>query len=169
MTFRIFVWLTINLLNHSKMKRLPFIIVLLVFVAYNHVQAQVVSGIQAPQDGKMGKYSAWKKVPVLFDDNSTAVIEYRTALVKSKGISCHYNLEVKNLSDVKFKIRMKSDYFNQSENSHAGDETKTKIKPGETVVGRFVGQGCKKEKGEDKDAYERCISCDLTMSIFASK
>lgn len=151
------------------MEKLQLIIILLVFVAFNHAHAQVVSGIQAPHDGKMNKYSEWKKVPVLFDDNSTAVIQYRTALVKRKGIGCHYNLEVKNLSDVKFKIRMKSNYFDRSIESHFGDEIKVKMKPGKSVVGRFVGKGCKKEKGEDFGTYDLCISCDLTMSIYASK
>ncbi|HQU99955.1 MAG: hypothetical protein JNK61_08820 [Bacteroidia bacterium] len=125
--------------------------------------------MKPPADGKMETFTEWKKSEVSFDDNTNATIEYRIALVAKKGLGCHYELEVKNTSDQKLNIKMKSNYYDKLVKSHFGDEIKETLKPGKTVSGRFVGQGCKKEIGVAKTDYEHCIACDLTLSIYVTK
>jgi hypothetical protein len=132
------------------------------------ITAQVVSNLKPSADGKMGEFSEWTKADVILEDKTTASIEYRIALVAKKGIGCHYALEVKNTSDVKINVRMKSNYYDKLVKSYFGDEIKESLKPGKSVEGKFVGQGCKKEKGVEKEDYEQCLDCDLTMSIFVT-
>lgn len=148
------------------MKKLFFTLVL--SLAIMGLTAQVVSNLKPPANGTMGEFSEWTKLDVNIDGNSTASIEYRIALLAKKGLGCHYALEVKNNSDIKLNVRMKSNYYDKLVKSHFGDEIKESIKPGKTVQGKFIGQGCKKDKGVEKDEYEQCIDCDLTMSIFVT-
>lgn len=138
-------------------------------VALMGLKAQVVSGLKPPADGKMEQFTEWTKADVTFEDNTTATIEYRVALVARKGIGCHYALEVRNTSNEKLKVRMKSNYYDKLVKSHFGDEIEETLKPGKEVAGKFVGQGCKKEKGVEMEDFELCISCDLTLSIFVTK
>ncbi|MCC7233206.1 MAG: hypothetical protein IT242_09700 [Bacteroidia bacterium] len=133
------------------------------------LRAQVVSGIKPLPEGKMGEFTEWKKQEITFEDKSTASIEYRVALVARKGIGCHYDLEVKNTSDQKLNVRLKSNYYDKLVKSYFGDEIKETLKPGKTVSGRFVGQGCRKEKGVERDDYGHCIACDFSLSIFVEK
>ena len=136
---------------------------------FTRLEAQIISNITAPEMGEMGQYSEWKKAGVSFEDNTTAEIEYRVALVDKKGIGCHYSLEVKNLSDIKLKIRMKSNYYDKLVKGYYGDEIEESLKPGKTVQGRFVGQGCKKEKGVEQEDYEQCMACGLSLLIEVTK
>jgi hypothetical protein len=133
------------------------------------LNAQVVSGLKPSPDGKMGEFTEWKKADVVFEDQTSAAIEYRIALSSRTGLACNYTVEVKNLSDIKLQVRMKSNYYDKLVKSHFGDEGKQSLKPGKSVSARFIGQGCKKDKGTDLDDYSLCIDCDLTVSIFVSK
>ncbi len=133
--------------------------------------AQVVSGLMPSPDGKMGEFSEWKTVEVDFGDNTHAKIAYRIALVSRVALACNYEVEVKNDSDMKLKITMNSHYYDKLVKSHFGDEVKGVMKPGKSVMAKFRGQGCKKDKGESeaKDDYTHCINCGLTVSISISK
>jgi hypothetical protein len=149
------------------MKKIIFTLALL--TCLNIVNAQIVSGLKPPADGKMEAFTEWVKSDVTFDDNTTAVVEYRIALVNRKGIACHYNVEVKNNSDLKLKIRLKSSYYDKLVKGNYGDEIKETLKPGKTLAGRMIAQGCKKEKGTETDDYGHCMACDFGVSIYVSK
>jgi hypothetical protein len=144
-------------------------ITIMLFTMFAETSAQVVSGVRPSQDGKLGEFTEWQQAVAVFDDQSTANIEYRIALAARKGIGCHYDVEIKNLSDTKITIRLKSSYYDKLVKGQFGDEIKESLKPGKSVVGRFVAQGCKKEKDAPKDDYQNCISCDFGVSIFVSK
>jgi hypothetical protein len=133
------------------------------------LNAQVVSGLKPSPDGKMGEYTEWKKADVVFEDQTNAAIEYRIALASRTGLACNYKVEVKNVSDIKLDVRIKSNYYDRLVKSHFGDEGKQTLKPGKSVEAKFIGQGCKKEKGTNLEDYALCIDCDLTVSIFVSK
>lgn len=146
------------------------ITLLLFVVAFQlHSQAQVVSGVRPPADGKMGEFTPWTKLTVSFDDNTTADIEYRIALVKRKGIGCHYQIEVKNNSTIKLTVKFKSSYYDKLVKSSFGEERKGSIKPGKILEGTLIAQGCRKEKGEEKDDYGICSACEFGVTIFVSK
>ncbi len=149
------------------MKKLSLLCFVLLTVLF--AQAQVATGIKASPEGKMGEFSEWKKVDVSFDDGGKATIEYRIALATRKGIGCHYDLEVKNTSDITLTVRMKSSYYDKLVKSQFGEEIKEKLKAGKSVVGRLIAQGCKKEKGSNADDYASCIACDFEASIYVSK
>jgi len=145
------------------------VIALFALLLYTNGNAQVVSGLRPAADGKLEEFTPWQKTTVSFDDNTTAEIEYRIALVKKKGIACHYNVEVKNNSTLKINIRIKSSYYDKLVKGQYGEEIKETLKPGKAVVGRLVAQGCKKEKGAETDDYGTCMACDFGVSIFVSK
>lgn len=131
--------------------------------------AQVASNIKPLANGKMGEFTEWKKVDVSWDDGTTATVEYRIALATRKGIGCHYDLEVKNTSDMKLNIRMKSHYYDKLVKSNFGDEIKESLKPGKSLVGRLVAQGCRKDKGFEGDDYASCMACEFYAELFVSK
>jgi hypothetical protein len=133
------------------------------------LKAQVAYGIKPYETGKMGEFTAWTKVDVVFDDNSTATIEYRIAIIKRKGIACHYTVEVKNTSSIKLDIKVKSSYYDKFVKGQFGDEFKNTVKPGKVAEAYVIAQGCKKEKGVEKDDYGHCMACDFGVSIFVSK
>jgi hypothetical protein len=145
------------------------LIVSFLFVAVLCVNAQVETNIKPEANGKMGEYGEWKKVDVSFDDGSAATVEYRVRLANRKGIGCHYDLEVKNTSAEKLNVRGKSSYYDQLVKSNFGDEAKESLKPGKSVEIRFIAQGCKKEKGADRDDYGHCMACEFGIDLYVSK
>jgi hypothetical protein len=149
------------------MKRLVGILTLIMAALAS--QAQVVKDVRPPEGGKMGEFTAWKSADVFWDDGDKATIEYRVALVNRKGIGCHYDLEIKNTSEVKLVVKGKSSFYDQLVKSNFGDEAKETLKPGKSVVMRFIAQGCKKEKGTDKDDYGVCMACDFGINIHVLK
>ena len=132
-------------------------------------KAQVVSGVKPSPNGKMGEFTEWTKVDVSFDDGTKAQIEYRIALVKRKGIACHYTCEIKNNSEIKLNVRIKSSYYDKLVKGNYGEEVKDKLKPGKILAGLLVAQGCKKEKDVEKDDYGHCMACEFGVSIYVSK
>lgn len=150
----------------STTKLLVFILLCVIGISS---KAQVVSGLKAPSPGEMGKFTEWQSVDVKFDDGTSAKIEYRIALAMRKGIACHYDLEVKNNSDQKVKVRLKSNYYDKFVKSYFGEEIKETLKPGKGITGRLIAQGCKKDKGSKAEDYDLCTSCDFSASIFVEK
>ena len=145
------------------------ITVLSICMALTGLKAQVVNDLKPSEPGEMGKFTEWAQTKVHFEDNTTATIGYRIALVARKGIGCHYDVEVKNDSDIKLNIRLKSSYYDKLVKGQFGEEIKESLKPGKILSGRFVAQGCKKEKGVEKDDFGQCIACDFGVSIYVSK
>jgi hypothetical protein len=129
--------------------------------------AQIVTEIKPAEDGKIGEYGEWKSVDATFEDGTTARIEYRVRLATRKGIACHYDLEVKNSSSVKVQIKAKSSYSDKLTKSLYSDETKEKLGPGKSIEMRFVAQGCKKDKGVERDEYGHCMACYFGISLYA--
>lgn len=150
-------------------KLLQQTLVALVFLIPTWGNTQVVSGIRPPESGKVGEFTAWEKVNVVFDDNTTATIEYRIALVKRKGIACHYILEVNNTSNIKLNIKAKSSYYDKLVKGQYGDEFKNTVKPGKISQAYIIAQGCKKEKDVERDDYGHCYACDFGVSLYVSK
>lgn len=139
-----------------------------VMVAFTS-KAQLVSNVKPAEDGKMEEYGEWKTAEASWDDGTKATIEYRVRLATRKGIGCHYDLEVKNTSSIKLEVKAKSSYYDKLVKSNFGDEAKENLKPGKSVAIRFIGQGCKKEKGVEKDDYGHCMACDFGIDIYVYK
>jgi hypothetical protein len=133
------------------------------------LNAQAVSDIRPPENGKTGEYTEWKSVEVLFADGSKATIEYRTVLQKRIGIACHYRVEVKNTSDIKLSVKMKASYKDKLVKRDYSDEAKGSVKPGNSIESSFIAQGCKKEKGSETDDYGHCFACEFGINIYVSK
>lgn len=150
----------------SAFKFLMFIVIFIVSIS---AKAQVVSGVKPPATGEMGKFTEWQSAEVKFEDGTSAKIEYRIALATRKGIACHYDFEVKNSSDQKIKVRLKSSYYDKLVKGNFGDEIKETLKPGKGVTGRLVAQGCKKDKGSKAEDYELCLACEFGASIYVEK
>ena len=131
--------------------------------------AQVVTNIKPAPDGKIEEYGEWKTAEVVWDDGTKANVDYRIRLAARKGIGCHYDLEVKNNSSLKLEIKAKSSYYDKLVKSQFGDEGKENLKPGKSVAIRFVAQGCKKEKGVEKDDFGHCMACDFGIDLYVSK
>ena len=131
--------------------------------------AQVASNVRPPENSKMGEFSEWQKVEASFDDGSKATIEYRSVLAKRMGVGCHYDVEVKNTSTTKLTIQFKSSYYDKLVKGNYGDEASETLKPDKSVSVRFVAQGCKKEKGVEKDDYGHCFACEFGVNISVSK
>ena len=131
--------------------------------------AQVVSSIRPPETAKIGEFTEWQTVEVSFDDGTKANIEYRSGLMKRKGIACHYTVEVKNNSDQKLDIRMKSSYYDKLVKGNFGDEIKETLKPGKAIAGIFIAQGCRKEKDVEKSDEGHCFACDFGVNLFVKK
>ncbi len=72
---------------------------------------------------------------------------------------------------MKLKLKLNSHYDDKLVKGNFGDEVKANVKPGATAKALFIGQGCKKNKGEPEEPndYAHCISCGLTVSISVSK
>lgn len=148
-------------------KLLAFISIATLCVGFAH--AQVATNIRPEATGKMGEYGEWKNVDISFDDGSSATIEYRVRLATRKGIGCHYDLEVKNTSNIKLNVRARSSYYDKLVKSNFQDESKETLKPAKSVAIRFIAQGCKKEKGADTDDFGHCMACEFGLDIFVSK
>ena len=133
------------------------------------LNAQVVTGLRVPENSQMGQYTEWQTAEISFDDGTTASIDYRMAMVTRKGVACHYDVEVKNNSDLKLDIKLKSHYYDKMVKSNFGDEIKETLKPGKSLVGRLICQGCKKEKDVDTDDFGHCAACDFWVDIYVSK
>ena len=126
---------------------------------------QVVTDLRPPTDGTMGTFTEWKSVDVEFDNNTTATIEYRIALLDRKGIGCHYELQVKNTSDQKLEIKIKSSYYDKLVKGNFGEETNESLKPGKEVAAKLIAQGCRAEKGADLSDYAACMACEFGVNI----
>ncbi|HZY80221.1 MAG TPA: hypothetical protein VFE50_11905 [Cyclobacteriaceae bacterium] len=150
------------------MKKL-IVITAFLFVTALVANAQVKTNIRPEASGKMGEYGEWQKVDVSFGDGSEATVEYRVRLAARKGIGCHYDLEVKNTSSEKLNVRGMSSYYDQLVKSNFGDAAKESVKPGKSVEMRFIAQGCKKEKGSDKDDFGHCMACEFGIDLFVAK
>ncbi|MGL2963341.1 hypothetical protein ACSVH2_05930 [Flavobacterium sp. RSB2_4_14] len=150
----------------SLLKKSALFIIISNFMSIN---AQVVSELKPSIDGKMGEFTEWKTSSVNFDDGTSATFDYRIALADRKGIGCHYELEVKNTSALKLEFKMKSSYFDKLVKSQFGDEIKETLKPEKSVLAKFIAQGCKKEKGVEKDDYGHCMACDFGINIYVTK
>jgi hypothetical protein len=151
------------------MKSLKTILCVILLAAGYAGHGQVVADIKPAAEGKMGEFTEWQKAEASFDDGTKATFEYRIGLATRKGIACHYDLEVKNTSEITLNIKMKSSYYDKLVKGQFGDEAKEKLKPGKSVVARLIAQGCKKDKGSDKDDYGVCVACDFSASIDVSK
>jgi hypothetical protein len=133
------------------------------------VNGQLVTNIKPAADGKIEEYGEWKKAEATWEDGTTATVEFRVRLATRKGIGCHYDLEVKNTSSIKLEVKAKSSYYDKLVKSQFGDEAKENLKPGKSVAIRFVGQGCKKEKGVEKDDFGHCMACDFGIDLYVYK
>lgn len=127
--------------------------------------SQVATGIKASSDKKMGEFTDWKKVDVSFDDGSAATIEYRIALATRKGIGCHYDIEIKNTSDITLKVIAEASYYDKLVKGNFSAAADEKLKAGKSFVARLIAQGCKKDKGSDLDDYATCLACEFEASI----
>jgi hypothetical protein len=146
----------------KTLKQFAFFSIL--FVTFQ-VNAQVVSNLKPSVDGKINEFSEWKS----FNDGSSISFDYRIALVSRKGIACHYDVEVKNTSSSKLEFKLKSSYYDKFVKGNYGDEIKETLKPDKSVSARFIAQGCKKEKGVEKDDFGHCMACDFGVNIFVEK
>lgn len=133
------------------------------------LHAQTIATIRQPKDKAMGVFTEWEKKTVEFEDKTTAEVEYRIALATRKGIGCHYDIEVKNNSDQKIIIKLDSNYYDKLVKSHFGDKIEVTLKPGKSLVGRMVAQGCKKVKDRELDDFETCMECDFFVDLLVSK
>jgi len=126
---------------------------------------QVVTDLRPPVDGSMGTFTEWKSVDVEFDNNTTATIEYRIALVDRKGIGCHYEVHVKNTSDQKLDIKLKSSYYDKLVKGNFGEEVMESLKPGKELAAKLIAQGCRAEKGADLSDFAACMACEFGVNI----
>ncbi|MBS1639481.1 MAG: hypothetical protein JST94_06945 [Bacteroidetes bacterium] len=145
-------------------------ILLLIAVVFGYyTNAQVATNIRPAENAKQGEFSEWEKVNVSFDDNTSTTIEYRVVFVKRFVIGCHYNIEVKNTGNEKLHITLQSAYHDKLVKRNFSDVIKETLKPGKTISGRFIAQGCKKEKDAGKDDAANCFACEFGISIYAKK
>lgn len=128
--------------------------------------AQFVTNLRPPAKANMGDYTEWASENVTFKDGSTATIEYRLALVDRKGIGCHFDVEVKNNSDMKLDIVVKSDYYDKLVKGEFSEAAKETLKGGKSAVLRSLVQGCKKDKDVELSDYDACMACEFGISIF---
>lgn len=129
------------------------------------LHAQEESGILPPANSTFETFTEWKKVTVSFD-TGTATYEYRIALVKKKGLACSYELQIKNTSSTKLKVKVNTHYYDRLVKGNFGDKYDEKIKPDATTSFIILTQGCKADKGvKDQEDYERCMSCGLSYEI----
>jgi hypothetical protein len=70
---------------------------------------------------------------------------------------------------MKVNVKLKSNYYDQFVKGYFGEEIKESLKPGKSIVGRLIAQGCKKDKGSDLDDFAACMACDFTATISVSK
>ncbi len=126
---------------------------------------QIVSGVRPPDDGAIGEFTEWTSVEAEFDDNTKATIEYRVALVARKGIGCHYEMQVKNTSDQKLDIKLKSSYYDKLVKGNFGEEIFETLKPGKELAAKLIAQGCRAEKGSDLSDYAACMACEFGINI----
>ena len=150
------------------MKKHFLVFALFLFMGAGLIHAQVVRDLRIPKEGKLGDFTAWESKTVEFKDGSTAVIEYRIGLAKKVALGCHYDVEVKNNSQMKLDIELKSHYYDKLVKGNFGDKIKGSLKPEKSLTARFIAQGCKKEKGETDD-YAACAACDFYVEIFVNK
>ena len=131
--------------------------------------AQVVTELRPAKGANMGDYTEWASEEVSFDDGTKANFEYRLALVKRQGIACHFEVEIKNNSDIKLDFKIKSDYYDKLVKGEFSEETKESLKGGKSGVFKTLIQGCKKEKGVDLSDYDTCMACEYGISIYVYK
>jgi hypothetical protein len=126
---------------------------------------QLVSDVRPPAEGTIGEFTEWKSVEAEFDNNTTATIEYRIALVARKGIGCHYEVQVKNTSDQKLDIKLKSSYYDKLVKGNFGEEIMESLKPGKELAAKLIAQGCRAEKGANLSDFEACMACEFGVNI----
>jgi hypothetical protein len=166
--------------NTQNMKNL--VVGVIALLACSFSQAQVAENVKASPGKKMGEFSDWTPVefsletnkPIMpgekVDDKSKATIEYRIALADRKGIGCHYDVEIKNTSNITLSVAAEILYFDKLVKRNMSDARgEDKLKAGKSVVLRLIAQGCKKDKGSDLDDYASCLACEFNATIVAGK
>ena len=143
----------------------------LLSVHFSEAQDEKVEFDIKPKEGlsKMEEFTGWRSEIVKFKDGTTATIDYRFALAARKGIACHYDVEVKNTSEVKLTVVVSSTYYDKLVKRSFNEIKEESLKPGKSAVSRLIAQGCKKDKGSDLDDFATCMACDFAASIFVTK
>lgn len=133
--------------------------------------AQEEFKLEVSKEGKMGDYTEWTKKELVFGDGTKASVEYRMGLYNRKGIACYYNVEVKNTSDIKLKVKAKNHYYDKLVKRNFSEEAEESVKPGNTVVLTSIAQGCKKEKDapDDRTDYQHCTACEFYVNLSFKK
>jgi len=147
------------------MKILKSILLLNLFMVATAWAQHTETGILTNEIGELEKFTEWKKVTVV-ENSQEYSYEYRIALVKRKGIGCHYTIEVKNTSAVKIKVNINTNYYDKLVKGYFGEEVDAKIKPSATEAFLIIAQGCKADKDKkDMSDYELCSACDFSYLI----
>lgn len=126
--------------------------------------AQVTEdGILPSREAEEGTFTEWKKV-----ESGDISFEYRIAFEKRKVLACYYTIEIKNNTEKKLDVRVKSHYFDKLVKQRFGDEYKAVIKPGKVAGYDVLTQGAKGDKEKkDQPDVERCLDCDFSYTITA--
>jgi hypothetical protein len=150
------------------MKRIIFLAALLSLFNLTS-SAQTENGVLPAKDGKAEIYTEWKKVELTIDGEKVTY-EYRIAFQKRKALACYYDLQIKNTSAKKLKIKVKTHYYDKLVKGNFGDEFKETIKPGNITSFIVLTQGCKGDKEKkDQEDFDRCRNgCEPSYEISVS-
>ena len=115
---------------------------------------------------KEKEFTEWKKVQA-----DGVSYEYRIAFNGKKALACHYNLEIKNSSADKVKLKIVTHYMDRLVKQRFGDTFKETLKPGKDKLFTFLTQGAKAGKDiKEAPDGELCIKgCEFSYEIVAEK
>jgi hypothetical protein len=114
-----------------------------------------------PKTGAWGTFGESQFITVESKKNPSFVLELKTAPKKKVVMACHYTTAITNTSatEVSFVIQMIS-----PSGPTSSDDSKVKLKAGETKEVNFLIGNCK-GNGDDDKKFEACCACSFSFSF----
>lgn len=120
-----------------------------------------------PKEG-FGNWSEWGTITYDADTkNPETKLEYRIMLDSRSGLACNYQIEIKNISEIKMSGNLKVAYHDYLVNAAVGpDIQKYSLKPGQSKVFKVKVQGCTKQGDKNlEDKFKICTNCIMSYEI----
>lgn len=144
------------------------LLVLLVLLTTSILTVNAQESFKTPGKKEFKEWSEWKKMTYNVSDAVSVELEYRLAMSGRKGIACHYDMEIKNLSDKKIEGQIIWRYYDNLVKSNIKEVKDYKLKPNGTAAVHLIVQGCKKKDKELED-YDVCLACPCSFDLNVNK
>ena len=147
------------------MKKFILLGLLFSMISLQNKAQSVETGVLPSTTSAEEQFTEWKKVEFTASGQPVSY-EYRIAFMKRKALACNYEVQFKNNSAQKLKVKLTTHYYDKLVKSDFGDTYTESVKPEKGLSFAIITQGAKEDKEKkDQTDIERCMSCDFRYEI----